>query len=79
MGYAELIETLRALPPEKRTEVFDFVAFLAARCGVPTSAELAAEDWPEADFARLSFMQAMRGMEDEPDLYSPNDLVERWQ
>lgn len=33
MGYAELIETVEKLPPERQAEVLDFAMFLAARCG----------------------------------------------
>jgi len=33
----------------------------------------------DEDFARVSIAQAMRGMEDEPCLYSLDDLQERWQ
>jgi hypothetical protein len=36
MGYAELIAKLRALPANKRAEVFDFVEFLSSR---PTAAD----------------------------------------
>jgi hypothetical protein len=31
MSYAELIETLQALPEAKQAEVFDFIEFLANR------------------------------------------------
>jgi hypothetical protein len=77
MGYAELIEKLQALPSEKQAEVFDFVEFLAARFG--KAKPLAHDDWNDAEFAEFSMGQALRGMEDEPVLYTRDDLKERWQ
>ncbi len=82
MGYAELIETLRALPPDKQTEVFDFVAFLAAQSRIRVGgvgAQAASDDWNDAEFARLALAQAMRGLEEEAVTYSPTDMKERWQ
>jgi hypothetical protein len=32
----------------------------------------------DEDFARVSIAQAMDGMEDDPSLYSLDDLKERW-
>ena len=32
MGYAELIDLVEKLPPERQAEVLDFAEFLAARC-----------------------------------------------
>lgn len=55
----------------------DFVAFLEQRYGeAPESAEA---DWSESQFQAVSLDQAMRGLEDEPELYSEDDLRERWQ
>ncbi len=50
MGYAELISKLEALPREKQAEVFEFVDFLAERCGTSADephkrAEIAAKTW----------------------------------
>lgn len=77
MGYAELIKTVQSLPKEKQSEVFDFVIFLAARCGVAT--ESAHEEWTDSEFAEFSMRQAVRGMEDDPVRYTLDDLKERWQ
>ena len=77
MGYAELLKTVQALPKEKQSEVFDFVSFLAARCGV--SADAARAEWTEGEFAEFSQRQAVRGMENENVCYTLNDLKERWQ
>lgn len=77
MGYAELLKTVQSLPKEKQSEVFDFVTFLAERCGVATDSVL--DEWTEADFAEFSLRQAARGMEDEAVHYTLDDLKERWQ
>lgn len=77
MGYAELLRTVQALPKEKQSEVFDFVTFLAARCGVAT--ETVHAEWTEPEFAEFSMHQAARGMEDDPVRYTLDDLKERWQ
>ena len=76
MGYAELLKTVRSLPKEKQSEVFDFVTFLAARCGVTT--ESVHDEWTENEFAEFSMQQAMRGMENEPARYTLSDVKERW-
>lgn len=76
MNVAQLIEKLQILPMEKQVEVFDFVEYLADRFG--HSATTAPTEWTDAEFAHLSMTQAMRGMDDEPDLYAESDLKERW-
>ena len=77
MGYAELLKTVQSLPKEKQSEVFDFVSFLAARCGMAT--DTGHDEWTEAEFAEFSIRQAVRGMETEPVHYTLEDLKERWQ
>lgn len=79
MGYAELIELLRALPADKQAEVFDFVEFLAARSTAEGARPLAHGEWTDREFAELSMRQALRGIEDDPVSYSRNDLRESWQ
>lgn len=82
MVYAELIEKLQALPMDKQDEVFDFVEFLAARCGTSGSASSAVQakgDWSDAKFSDFSMGQALRGMENDPTTYTHDDLRERWQ
>lgn len=71
MGYAELIRRLQVLPPAQQTEVFDFVDFLTAR--------YQPAEWSDAEFSTMSIQQAMRGLEDEPTLYTSADLKEQWQ
>ncbi len=79
MGHAELIEKLQALPAEKQAEVFDFVEFLAVRFGKSKGTAFAHGDWSDADFSEFAMGQALRGMEDEPVLYTRDDLKEKWQ
>jgi hypothetical protein len=77
MSYTELIEKLQALPSEKQAEVFDFVEFLSARFGANQAATRS--DWSDAEFAELAMRQALRGMEDDPVVYTCDDLKERWR
>ena len=73
MSLAEKIfEKLERLPEPKQAEVLDFVEFLASKQG---SAVADAEDQAWSSF---SLAQALRGMEDEADLYSEADLKERY-
>jgi hypothetical protein len=55
MGYAELINTLESLPPERRAEVFDFAEFLAARCNQEQRAEASGGERPLAKFLNAPF------------------------
>jgi hypothetical protein len=57
---------VQALPEAIQREVLDFVEFLKTR-----RTHVEDEAW-----AAFSLTQAMRGMEDEPDLYSTADLKE---
>ncbi|MCO6439718.1 MAG: DUF2281 domain-containing protein [Nitrococcus mobilis] len=77
----ELIKRVKALPEDKRAEVYDFVEFLVWRESLSLTAreQEHANDWSEVDFSAMAMQQAMRCLEDEPTLYDENDLVERWQ
>lgn len=77
MQLEELIAKVSRLSAARQQEVLDFVAFLEQRYGDEQDAEQA--DWSDQLFHTLSVEQAMRGLEDEPDLYSEDDLKERWQ
>lgn len=77
MNYASLIDKLQVLPEGKQLEVFDFVEYLADRFAKPSPGSQV--EWSERDFTALSMAQAMRGMEDEPVLYTEADITERWQ
>ncbi len=37
------------------------------------------DEWTNAEFSTMAMSQAMRGMEDEPPLYTVDDLKENWQ
>ena len=74
MGYAELIQTVEKLSPERQAEVLDFAQFLATRSGTKP----AFDDWTREDFSRASMAQALRGMEDDPVAYSISDIKERF-
>ena len=54
------------LKPEDQAEVLDFVEFLKRRKRLRE----------ERDFKDFSLSSAMRGMEDEPDLYDEMDIRE---
>jgi len=64
------------LPPAMQQEVIDFAAFLEQRYGSRKQASHG--DWTEKDFKAMSIEQAMLGIEDEPELYSDDDVQERW-
>ncbi len=56
-------EYIQKLPPSFQEELFDYLEFLLAK------AEREDREW-----SRLSLASAMRGMEDEPELYTLADL-----
>ena len=76
MNIAVLVEKLQGLPEEKQMEVFDFVDYLSSRF-TPSEARIRA-DWDERDFSTLSLTQAIRGMEEESELYSRADIKDLW-
>ena len=64
MNLSEKIQaTIQKLPSSFQEEVIDYLEFLLAK------AEREDREW-----ARLSLASAMRGMEDEPGLYTLDDL-----
>lgn len=79
MNQAQLFEKIQALPADKQTEVFDFIDFLASRSTTAGHQKIADDEWTDAEFSKMSMSQAMRGMEEEPPLYTLDDLTERWQ
>ena len=56
-------EYIQKLPPSFQAEPFDYFEFLFA------TAEREDKEW-----SRLSLASAMRGMEDEPEIYTVTDL-----
>ena len=78
MNPAQFFEKVQALPPAQQAAVFDFIEFLASRSTTSQDQETAGGDWTNADFSTMAMSQAMRGMEEEPSLYTLDDLKERW-
>ena len=69
MSVAEKVaRDLQGLPESLQAEVLDFVEFLKTR----------SQNEERADWSAFSLHQAMRGMENEPQLYSEDDLKERF-
>lgn len=64
-----LEDLVRDLPEELKAEVYDFAAYLLTR-------QLQEED---RDWRSFSLQQAFRGMEEEEDLYTLDDLRVRWR
>lgn len=56
-------EYIQKLPPSFQEELFDYLEFLLAK------AEREDKEW-----SRFSLASAMRGMEDEPEIYTVADL-----
>ncbi|MET4028162.1 cytochrome c [Marinobacter sp. MBR-99] len=77
MQLDELISMVSRLPPARQQEVIDFAAFLEQRYAAKNNQQQT--DWSEEDFKAMSAKQAMRGLEDEPELYSNEDIQEHWQ
>ncbi|HCW89823.1 MAG TPA: DUF2281 domain-containing protein [Marinobacter sp.] len=75
MQLDELISMVSRLPPARQQEVIDFAAFLEQRYGDNSKTNQA--EWTGKDFKTMSVEQAMRGIEDEPELYSDSDIRER--
>jgi hypothetical protein len=77
MQLEKLVNMVSRLPPARQQEVMDFAAFLERRYGEKDQAAVA--DWTEQEFRTLSTEQAMHGIEDEPELYSEEDVKEHWR
>lgn len=76
MSLAELIEKLKALPSDRQAEVSDFIEFLSSRSA---DAPQCGEDWIGARYSEFSLAQALRGIEDDPVVYTEGDITKRWQ
>ncbi len=64
----KIIQKMQSLPEDKQAEVLDFVDFLERK--------LAAEE--NRAWSEFSLTSAMRGMEDEEELYSLDELKMRF-
>ncbi|MEH6561518.1 MAG: DUF2281 domain-containing protein [Marinobacter sp.] len=74
MQLDELLAKIRQLPSMRQQEVMDFVLFLDQQDKASSHSE-----WSDQAFQAMSVDQAMRGLEDEPEIYSEDDLKEHWQ
>ena len=65
-----IVSHLKRLPESLQAEVLDFVQYLGTKAD--------ARSWVECkrDWSAFSLAGAMRGLEDEPTPYSPDDLRE---
>ena len=77
MQLDELLTKVSQLPAMRQREVMDFVLFLEQQCH--QSEPNLHSDWSNQAFNAMSVDQAMRGLEDEPEIYAESDLKERWQ
>lgn len=77
MGITQWLAAIRALPPERQSEVFDFVQFLAERYG--NGQPPAETDWTDAEFSELAIANALRGIEDDDVSYSLDDVKHSWR
>jgi hypothetical protein len=76
MNLAELIHKVHGLPAAQQAEVLDFVDFLQLRHVQHGTVEHT--DWDAEEFMRLSMEGAMRGLTDEPAIYTTADLKDSW-
>lgn len=64
---------IEKLPPSFQEEVLDFLEYLLVK------AERESARREENEWSRMSLESAMRGMEDEPDLYTIADLKVKYE
>ena len=67
-----VLQHLQALPETAQVEVLDFIEFLEMKAGI------GGNDLEQTDWSGLSLSQAMRGMGNEPSLYTISDLKEKY-
>ena len=79
MNLVSFVEKVQRLPQDKQAEVFDFVDYLADRFTTSSTPASPSPTLTEEEFSQWALSQALRGMEDEPDLYAQSDLKERWK
>lgn len=82
MNLDSLLKQVKNLPLHRQQEVIDFVEFIYSRESRQASERKDSSneaDWSEETFKLMSLGQALRGMEDEEELYTEADLKERWQ
>ncbi len=81
------------LPLAQQAELLDYTMYLEQKvaakgqqCDHLTEAlektaavNMTKGEWDRTEFSQFSMNQAMRGMEEEPPLYTLDDLKERWR
>lgn len=77
MQLDELLIKIRQLPVVRQQEVMDFVLFLGQQSKRDRGSSHS--EWTNQSFQAMSIDQAMRGLEDEAELYNEHDLEEHWQ
>lgn len=77
MSIQSIIEQVSRLPSTQQQMVAEFVEHLVIKNKEGTLGSN--QSWSESDFHEFSFAQAMRGLEDEEELYDESDLKEVWQ
>ena len=65
-----ILQHVQSLPASAQARVLDFVESIEAEAHLDKGRE------EEAEWSELSVSQALRGLEDEPALYSPEDVKE---
>ncbi|MGC9387029.1 MAG: DUF2281 domain-containing protein [Hydrogenovibrio sp.] len=78
MHELSLLEKINRLPRDKREEVIDFISFLESRYARSDAELKGVAPWTGESYLSMSLDQAMRGLEDEPEMYHDDDLKERW-
>ena len=68
----KIVERLQELPEPLQAEVLDFVEFLLKKTTDRSSKE------EDRRWSRFSLESALKGMEDDPEVYSEADLKERF-
>lgn len=64
----EILSHIKRLPESSQAEVLDFAKFLELK---------SKKDNEDQEWVDISLSNAMHGMEDEPSLYSLNDIKEK--
>ncbi len=67
-------QRVRILPEPMQAQVLDFVEFLLAKSEVDLQDDI--QDMDNLEWSNLSLTMAMRGMEDEEEPYTVEDLKE---
>ena len=79
MNFAQSItEKIASLPENMQQEVSDFVDFMIFRKQVNLKKNNLHSEWTNNDFVQFSMQQAFKDIEDDPIIYTVENLKERW-